>query len=101
MCVAALRSRRHVRIYHACDDSELRMGEYFDLVADAYGLPRAPRLPRAEIAKRLDPLRMSFLQESRRLANARIKRELGVRLRYPTVVDFLAGNRRSSLPPQR
>ncbi len=90
MCVAALRSRRTWRVYHASDDSVLRMGEYFDLVADAFGLPRAPRLPRADIAQRVSPLTWSFMRESRRIDNARIKRELGVRLRHPTVQDFLA-----------
>ena len=89
MCVAALRSRRHWRIYHACDDSVLRMGDYFDLVADAFGLPRPPRLPRDEVARRVSALTWSFMRESRRLRNDRIKRELGVRLRHPTVAAFL------------
>ena len=34
---------------------------------------------------------LSFMRESRRLSNARMKRELRVRLRYPTVADFLRG----------
>jgi nucleoside-diphosphate-sugar epimerase len=37
------------RVYHAVDDSDIRMGDYFDLVADAFALPRPPRLPRAEL----------------------------------------------------
>jgi hypothetical protein len=65
------------------------MGEYFDVVADAYGLPRAPRITRAEAARQLEPMLLSFMRESRRLGNTRMKRELGVRLRYPTVADFL------------
>jgi nucleoside-diphosphate-sugar epimerase len=89
MCVAALRSRRRWRIYHACDDTVLRMGEYFDLVADAFGLPHPPRLPRDEVARRVPALTWSFMRESRRLRNDRIKRELGVRLRHPTIAEFL------------
>jgi nucleoside-diphosphate-sugar epimerase len=77
------------RVYNACDDSELRMGEYFDLVADTLGLPRPPRLPRAELAGRLSELTLSFMAESRRLKNDRIKRELRARLLYPTVADAL------------
>ena len=65
------------------------MGDYFDLVADACGLPRPPRLPRTELATRLSPLTLSFMAESRRLRNDRIKRELRFRLRYPTVADAL------------
>lgn len=77
------------RVYHAVDDSDLKMGDYFDLVADAYGLPRPPRLPRAELAQQVTPMMLSFMSESRRLDNARIKRELGVRLQWPDVQSFL------------
>ena len=73
------------RIYHAVDDSELQMAAYFDAVADAYGLARPPRLPRAELAAQVSPMLLSFMSESRRMANGRIKGELGVRLRYPLV----------------
>ena len=34
---------------------------------------------------------LSFMGESRRLTNARIKRELGVRLEYPDVATALGG----------
>jgi len=78
------------RIYHAVDDSEMKMAEYFDAVADAYQLPRPPRLPRAELQQVVTPALLSFMSESRRLRNGRIKRELGVRLRYPTVASALS-----------
>ncbi|MBY4897252.1 sugar nucleotide-binding protein [Cupriavidus sp. AU9028] len=77
------------RIVHASDDSELRMGDYFDLVADRHGLPRPPRMTRAGIAEVVEPPLLSFMGESRRLENRRLKRELRLRLRYPTVADFL------------
>lgn len=79
------------RVYHTVDDSDQQMGEYFDAVADTFGLPRPPRMPRAELAERVSPILLSFMSESRRLRNDRMKRELGVRLRYPTVADLLAG----------
>jgi len=78
------------RVYHAVDDSVMKMGGYFDAVADAFGLPRPPRLPRAELAASVSPMLLSFMSESRRLQNQRIKAELGFRLRYPTVADGLA-----------
>ena len=87
--VAALRYGRANRIYHACDDSELKMGDYFDSVADACALPRPPRLPRAEVERAVSPSLWSFMNESRRLSNARMKAELHIRLRYPTVADML------------
>jgi nucleoside-diphosphate-sugar epimerase len=73
------------RVYHASDDTRMKMGDYFDAVADAFMLPRPPRLPRAQLASVVSPVTLSFMSESRRLDNGRIKRELGVRLRYPTV----------------
>jgi nucleoside-diphosphate-sugar epimerase len=84
---------RPSRVIHASDDSTLKMGEYFDRVADAYGLPRAPRVSRAAAEQQLEPVMLSFMRESRRLANVRLKRELKVRLRYPDVDDFLRSMR--------
>lgn len=89
--IAALQQGRACRVYHASDDSDLKMGDYFDAVADAFGLPHVPRLPRAEIKRVASPALWSFMNESRRLANTRMKRELKVKLRYPTVADGLKG----------
>ena len=88
--VAALRHGKPCRVYHASDDSHLKMGEYLDLVADAYHLPRVPRISRAEAQHALPEMLLSFMNESRRLTNQRMKRELKVKLRYPTVADMLA-----------
>ncbi|HEV3427635.1 MAG TPA: NAD-dependent epimerase/dehydratase family protein [Paraburkholderia sp.] len=90
------------RIVHASDDSELKMGEYFDRVADAFGLARAPRVSRDVAERELDPVLLSFMRESRRLDNGRLKRELRVRLRYPDVDAFLRTIRTNTvrtLPP--
>jgi nucleoside-diphosphate-sugar epimerase len=76
-------------IYNAADDSEIRMGDWLDLVADRHGLARPPRLQRAEVKARVSPELYSFMNESRRLDNARLKRELAIRLRYPTVYEGL------------
>jgi nucleoside-diphosphate-sugar epimerase len=89
-CVAALMRGRPQRIVHASDDSALRMGEYYDGVADAFGLPRAPRLPREALRAAVSAMQWSFMAESRRLDNRRLKRELRVALRYPTPADAWA-----------
>ena len=89
-CVAALHRGRPQRVVNVVDDSDLRMGDYFDLVADRFGLARPPRLARADAATQLSPLQMSFLAESRRLVNTRLKRELRLVLRHPSVADGLA-----------
>jgi nucleoside-diphosphate-sugar epimerase len=88
--IAALMRGAPARVYNAVDDSALKMGDYFDAVADATGLPRPPRMPRPELRAAVSPLMYSFMTESRRLANQRLKHELDVRLMYPTLASALA-----------
>jgi len=88
IAVAALLRGKPCRIYHATDDDEMKMGDYFDAAADAYTLTRAPRLSRAEVKTAVSPMMWSFMNESRRLSNTRMKRELKVVLRYPTLNAF-------------
>ena len=90
-CVKALWRGQPQRIYNVNDDTALRMGDYFDLAADLYGLPRPPRVSRKEAAEKLSPLLLSFMSESRRMDNRRMKRELRLALRFPTVQTGLAG----------
>jgi len=85
--VAALESARVGDVYNASDDGPMKMGEFFDLVADRSGLARPPRVSREEAARLLPPELLSFMSESRRLSNRRMKTQLGVRLRYSTVRD--------------
>jgi nucleoside-diphosphate-sugar epimerase len=94
ICIAALYRGRAGRVYNAVDRSQLRMGEYFDMVADRFGLPRPPRLARAELRAAVSPVMYSFMSESRRIDGRRI-RELRLRLAWPTVADTLA-----ALPPR-
>ncbi len=89
ICVAALLRGRPQRLLHASDNSELRMGDYFDLAADLEGLPRPPRISRAEAAQQMPAPSLSFLSESRRLDNRRLQAELRLKLRYPTVAEGL------------
>ena len=88
-CVAALYRGAPQRVIHVCDDTELTMGDYFDLAADLCGLPRPPRITREQASAQLSPMLLSFMSESRRLDNQRLKRELRLRLRYPTVLEGL------------
>ncbi len=82
-CIAALRRGKANRAYNVVDDSDLKMAEYFDLVAQAFDLPKAPRLSRAEAEKVLSPVQMSFMRESRRIGNRRLKHELKLTARLP------------------
>jgi len=84
-CIAALWHGQPQRIYNVNDDTTLKMGDYFDLAADLYGLPRPPRIARDAAPSQLPLMLLSFMSESRRLDNTRLTCELGLRLRYPTV----------------
>jgi nucleoside-diphosphate-sugar epimerase len=84
-CLAALWRGRAQRVYNVNDDTRLKMGDYFDLAADLYGLARPPRVPRSTAREQLPLLLLSFMSESRRMDNTRLKRELRLKLRYPTV----------------
>ena len=95
IAAVALQRGQACRVYHTSDDSHLKMGEYFDSVADMFGLPRVPRISRAEAQRVLPETLLSFMNESRRLTNQRMKRELKVRLHYPTVADLLANIKRT------
>ena len=88
-CIAALWRGKPQRVTHASDDTELKMGDYFDLAADLYQLPRPPRLSRSEAQVQLPAMQLSFMSESRRLDNRRLKRELRLALHYPTVAEGL------------
>jgi len=100
IAIATLARGADARVYNAVDDSALKMGDYFDTVADATGLPRPPRLPRSELRAAVTPMMYSFMTESRRLSNRRLKRELRVPLRYPTVAAALRHFATAQVSPQ-
>lgn len=90
-CIAGLWRGKPQRISNVCDDTQLLMGDYFDLAADLYRLPRPPRVARNAANEQLPLMLLSFMSESRRLDNRRMKKELRLMLRYPTVSEGLGG----------
>jgi nucleoside-diphosphate-sugar epimerase len=87
------------RVVNACDDSQLKMGDYFDAVAKVFQLPCPPRVGKQELEATLDPIMLSFMSESRRISNHRL-RELGFGLQYPTVNDYLEFTSKYLLSPR-
>ena len=63
----------------------MKMGDYFDLVADSFGIQRPPRVSWELAQQNVPETLLSFMRESRRLSNVRLKKELRVRLRSPSV----------------
>jgi len=96
LVIAALNHASPGRAYNAVDDLPQKMGDYFDLVADRHGLERPPRVARSEAQRLIPENVLSFMSESRRLTNKRIKQELRFRLRYPSVHEGIAAPGKSN-----
>jgi nucleoside-diphosphate-sugar epimerase len=96
IALAALADSAPAGIYNASDDTQMKMGEYFDLVAARLGLPKPPRVLRADAAKSIPATMLSFMGESRRLVNRKMKERLGVKLAYPTVAEGLPAKRQAA-----
>lgn len=77
-------------IYNATDGNPTTMTDYFNQVADFAGLPRPPQVSMEEAQACMSEGMLSYLQESRRIRNDKMLRELDVRLRYPTLADGLS-----------
>ena len=80
---------RAQRVYNACDNTSMKMGEYFDAVAKARGLPCSPRISRADLIHAVSPAQRSFMEESRRIRNDRVRNELGFVYDYPELSTWL------------
>ncbi len=89
-CAAALWRGKPQRVVNVTDDTDLKMGDYFDLAAGLFGLPKPPRIQRDQASSTLPLMLLSFMSESRRLDNTRMKQELRLKLRYPHVRDGLS-----------
>ena len=89
-CVRALLAGPAQRVFNVVDRTVMPMGDYFDLVADLWSLPRPPRISREQAQEVLTPASLGFMGESRRIRHDRLQRELLPRMRYPTVREGLA-----------
>jgi nucleoside-diphosphate-sugar epimerase len=88
-CVLALYRGENLQAIHVSDDAQMKMGDYYTEVAKWFNLPVPMRLPLSQLKAHLSPMQMSFLVESRRLDNQRMKKSLGLQLRYPTPKEGL------------
>jgi len=96
IALAALDEGSPPGVYNASDDTEMKMGEWFDLVAVRLGLAKPPRVLRRDAANSIPAGMLSFMGESRRLVNRKMKASLGVALAYPTVNEGVPPKRRAA-----
>ena len=84
---ASMARPRPGAVYNVCDDAPVAPGEVVEFAATLLGLAPPPAV--AFDAAGLSPLARSFYDDNKRVANRRIKDELGVRLRYPSYREGL------------
>ena len=90
VCVAAAHRDHPHDLYNVSDGHPTTMTDYFYRVADALGLTRPPAVTLEEARRRLGEGMLSYLAESKRIDNRRMREELGVELMYPDLASGLA-----------
>jgi nucleoside-diphosphate-sugar epimerase len=76
-------------VFNVADDEPSAPGDPIVFAAQLMGVEPPPEIAFAEVAPSMSPMALSFWQECRRVNNAKLKRELGVILRYPTYREGL------------
>jgi nucleoside-diphosphate-sugar epimerase len=76
-------------VFNVTDDEPSPPGDPIAFAAGLLGVAPPPAIPYAEAVKTMTPLAASFYAENRRVRNDRLKRVLGVRLRYPSYREGL------------
>lgn len=89
VCLAAMEKGEDGDIFNVSDGQESTMTEYFTAVADLHNLPRPQQISLDEAERVMNPLMLSYLRESRRLDNQKMKEKLGIELVYPTLAEGL------------
>ena len=82
-------ARRASGRFNVADDEPTPPGEPIAFAAQLLGVPPPPEIPFAQAAPAMSELALSFWQECRRVKNDKLKRDLGVRLHYPTYREGL------------
>ena len=82
-------ARRANGAFNVTDDEPTPQGTPIAFAAELLGVAPPPEIPFTDAAKIMSPMALSFYGESKRVRNDRLKRELGVTLRYPTYREGL------------
>jgi nucleoside-diphosphate-sugar epimerase len=90
VCIAAMERGADGEVYNASDGVPGTMIDYFTRIADLAGLPPPPAISLAQAEEQLSAGMLSYMHESRRLDNRKIRDGLGIRLEYPTLEQGLA-----------
>jgi len=89
ICRAAMEKAPDGAVYNASDGNPSTITDYLFQLADLTGMPRPPIISMQEAERMLSPSIMSFLKESKRIRNDRLRQELGFTLSYPDLASGL------------
>jgi nucleoside-diphosphate-sugar epimerase len=89
VCVAAAEKGKPGEIFNVSDGQPGTMSQFFNAAADLLGLPRPPRVSMDEARRVMAPMMLSYLTETRRMDNRKMRERLGVTLRYPDLESGL------------
>ena len=82
-------TRRASGIFNVADDEPAPTADPIVFAAQLMGVEAPPEIPFDQAALTMSPMALSFWQACRRVKNDKLKRELGVSLRYPTYREGL------------
>ena len=94
--IASINQPSPGQIYNLCDDEAAEQQVVEAYAAGLLGIEPSPLVPFDEVIKEMLPIAKTFWQDNRRVDNARIKNELGVKLIYPTYREGLTAIYQSS-----
>ena len=89
VCLAALEKGKDGDILNVCDGEISKMTDYFNTITDLMELPRLPQVSLDEARQVMSPLMFSYMTESRSISNRKMLEILGIKLKYPTMLEGL------------
>ena len=85
-------------VYNASDGHPTGLGVYYDTLAHMLDIAPPPRISWAEAEQRFSAMRLSFLRESRRLSNQRLRDDSGYEFAFADFHDGLAASLKAEPP---
>ncbi len=89
VCVAAMERGSDGAVYNVSDGAPGAMIDYFNLMAELAGLPAPPAIPLSQAGQVLSDGMLTYMRESRRLDNSKLREELGISLIHPSMKSGL------------
>lgn len=89
VCLAALDKGEDGDIFNVCDGEISKLTDYFNAITDLLNLPRLPQVSLDEARTVMSPLMFSYMTESRKISNRKMLDKLGIKLKYPTMLEGL------------